>query len=118
MTALTDLTLRTFTARVLRTQLLLNSASTEEWRSGSTPQPREDTTERQKNNVNDPTFSAFADPRRQALRLAADVARAELAEAVDTLTRAADRLERALERHAGTPTGSDAVGALEPLRQA
>lgn len=57
-----------FAASVLRTRQLLAHASEAQWQAGMTPTPREDTTERAKGMVGDPTPSIVADGRRQHLR--------------------------------------------------
>lgn len=88
--------LDTFAATVLRTRRLLAEISEAQWQPGKTPTPREDTTERSKGMVSDPTPSAVADPRRLKLRIAVITAEARLDQAGRQLQIAEDELTQAL----------------------
>lgn len=54
--------------QALRLQAYIADVGSDQWRAGVTPVPREDTTERAKGLVSDPTPSIVADQRRQQLR--------------------------------------------------
>lgn len=89
-------TLDNFAAAVLRVRKLLAETSEAQWQPGKTPTPREDTTERAKGMVSDPTPSAVADPRRLKLRIAVLTAQARLEKAGRQLQIAEDELTEAL----------------------
>lgn len=63
--------LERFGAANLRVRQLLADSREAQWRAGKSPIPKEDTTERSKGLVNDPTANIVLDPRRVALRAAA-----------------------------------------------
>lgn len=62
--------LEAFGATNLRVRQLLTDSREAQWRAGKSPVPKEDTTERSKGLVNDPTATTTLDPRRVALRVA------------------------------------------------
>lgn len=72
-----------------------------QWQTGSTPAPRHDTSERQKNNVADPVWSAVSDERRLKLRAAVVQAESTLARATAALKVTHTRLQAALDAHTG-----------------
>lgn len=63
--------LEKFGAADLRVRQLLADSREAQWRAGKSPVPKDDTTERSKGLVNDPTANIVLDPRRVALRAAA-----------------------------------------------
>lgn len=86
----------TVAATFLRLEHSLREAREAQWTTGHSPAPREDTTERAKGQVNDPTFTAFSDTRRQAVRAAYVEAEAEHTAIMRTMRAAAAHLEAAL----------------------
>jgi hypothetical protein len=89
-------TLERFGAANLRVRQLLADSREAQWRTGKSPVPKEDTTERSKGLVNDPTATTVLDPRRVALRAAALEAERALSIAARTLRVAEARLVAAL----------------------
>jgi len=83
-------------AAFLRVDRLQMESHEAQWQKGATPHPREDTTERSKGLVNDPTFTTFADTRRQKLRSAVLRAEASRSAFLRALEESADTLEAAL----------------------
>ena len=84
------------TASWLRLELHLADAREAQWQPGRTPTPREDTSERSKGMVSDPTPSITADPRRQKLRAAVLEAEAVRATFRAALATAEEALSEAL----------------------
>lgn len=89
-------TLEAFGAANLRVRQLLADSREAQWRPGKSPVPKEDTTERSKGLVNDPTATSVLDPRRVALRGATLEAERALSLAAHTLRVAEARLAAAL----------------------
>lgn len=89
-------TLERFGAANLRVRQLLADSREAQWRAGKTPVPKEDTTERSKGLVNDPTANIVLDTRRVALREAALAAERALADADRAVRFAEARLAAAL----------------------
>ena len=89
-------TLERFGAANLRVRQLLADSREAQWRPGKSPVPKEDTTERSKGLVNDPTATTVLDPRRVALRGATLEAERALSLAARTLRVAEARLAAAL----------------------
>lgn len=89
-------TLERFGAANLRVRQLLADSREAQWRPGKSPVPKEDTTERSKGLVNDPTATTVLDPRRVALRAATLEAEKALSNADRTLRVAEARLAAAL----------------------
>lgn len=89
-------TLERFGAANLRLRQLLADSREAQWRPGRSPVPKEDTTERSKGLVNDPTATTVLDTRRVALRAAALEAERALVEADRAMRFAAARLAAAL----------------------
>jgi hypothetical protein len=91
-------TLDTFAAGYLRLYQLRHSDEVDinQWRSGDTPVPREDTTERSRGATSDPTYFMFSDERRINLRAAAVEAEKVLLLADRALKQVARKLEAAL----------------------
>ncbi|RDV46665.1 hypothetical protein DOE76_01060 [Leifsonia sp. ku-ls] len=89
-------TLERFGAANLRVRQLLADSREAQWRAGKTPVPKEDTTERSKGLVSDPTANIVLDTRRVALREAALAAERALADADRAMRFAEARLADAL----------------------
>lgn len=89
-------TLERFGAANLRVRQLLADSRESQWRPGRSPVAKEDTTERSKGLVNDPTATTTFDPRRVALRGATLEAERALSLAARTLRVAEARLAAAL----------------------
>ncbi|WP_432612527.1 DUF7169 domain-containing protein [Microcella alkalica] len=100
MAGLTDPRVRALATAQLRVrQVLIDVDATEaEWRLGRTPVLKEDTTERSKGLVSDPTPHIVMDTRRRHVHDAAVKARRAMAHADRTLHVATKRLEAALAR--------------------
>ncbi|KJL31902.1 DUF7169 domain-containing protein [Microbacterium azadirachtae] len=86
-------TLELFGAAYLRTHALIGDAAEAQWQAGATPRPIEDTTERSKGPVSDPTVYHLLDGRRIALREAVIEAEKSLREAEAAMADAIARLE-------------------------
>lgn len=82
-------------------QGLLIECGGAQWQAGRTPTPREDTTERSRNMVSDPTPSIVADGRRLELRAAVIAAQAAILEAHEILGQAGTNLQAAVDRWHG-----------------
>lgn len=89
-------TLEAFGAGYLRLRALVSDAAQAQWQAGQSPVPKEDTTERSKGLVNDPTVTITLDPRRLVLRASVIEAEDAIAKADQTLRAAIHHLERAL----------------------
>lgn len=72
-----------------------------QWQPSLTPKPREDTTERSKGGISDPTSAIVADDRRLAVRAAVISAEQALGDTERALVIARADLERAIDRWAG-----------------
>lgn len=86
--------LELFGASYLRLTASLGNAQDAQWHKGATPRPVEDTTERATGAVNDPTWQAVVDPRRQALRAAVLRAEKALRDADEAMAEALAILDR------------------------
>lgn len=90
--------LEKFGATTLRLRALLADSAEAQWQPGRSPVAKEDTTERARGLVNDPTATATFDPRRQALRAAVIEAEHALALAAQTMRAAEHHLATALSQ--------------------
>ena len=90
MTNPTPFDVKEFAADVLALSALTSDAQEAQWQAGKTPVPREDTTERSRGLVSDPTPSTVVDGRRLELRAAVIEAEQAL-EAAQLATRKAGR---------------------------
>jgi hypothetical protein len=73
-------TLDTGAAAYLRLEQALHASAEAQWQMGTTPKPREDTTERSRGTTSDPVYATLVDGNRVKLRDAvvkAEKARAE-----------------------------------------
>lgn len=84
-----------FGATFLRVHALIGNASEAQWKAGATPRPVDDTTERSKGTISDPTVHALLDGRRLLLRDAVIDAEKAMHDAAATLADVAARLETA-----------------------
>lgn len=90
-----------FAADVLALSALLSDASEAQWQAGKTPVPREDTTERSRGLVSDPTPSTVVDGRRLALRAAVIEAETALLESQRATRKAGRNLTVAITKWHG-----------------
>lgn len=90
-----------YAATIIRVRSLLKSAEEAQWQSGRTITAADDTTERSKGMVGDPTFSTAADTRRLELRAAVVEAEIALEKAGKTLQAAERHLSDAIEKWHG-----------------
>jgi hypothetical protein len=93
---------------------LMADSEDAQWQAGRTPTPREDTTERSRGMVSDPTPSIVGDRRRQELRAAHDAADAALGHAITTLRDAGQDLQYAVDRWHGEGDGPQPAGEKTP----
>ncbi|MCS0500459.1 DUF7169 domain-containing protein [Protaetiibacter mangrovi] len=103
--------LKAIVATYLSLVALLAETEGDTYRMGQAPRPREDTTERGKGTVSDPTPAIVADRRRQQLRNAWGSAEAALVSACEDLDEVARELTRAHDRWLGAPDPADAAAA-------
>lgn len=101
MTTPTTFDVKDFAADVLALSALVSDAQEAQWQAGKTPVPREDTTERSRGLVSDPTPSTVADGRRLALRAAVIDAEQALQVAQAKVRSAGRNLTEALTRWHG-----------------
>lgn len=94
-------TLERFAAAYLRLRQLVSDSAEAQWSAGRSPVPRDDTTERSKGLVRDPTPSIVLDPRRLALRAAAIEAEQVLEKAGRAMQAVERRLGDAFDRWQG-----------------
>lgn len=97
--------LEAFGAAFLRTHQLVADAQDAQWQPSSRPAPRDDTTERSKGLVNDPTYQIFIDGGRRTLRADVIAAETALADGLVALAHAEAVLSKAL--------GTSSPGASE-----